>query len=181
MADIIDSYSEINWSTDIGVGDGVTITIAGQSFTCGSNYTLDSAKFELRKTGSPTGSAYAKLFSHSGTYGTSSVGNVLLATSDAFDVSTLTTSHAPYTFTFSGVERIALTPNYYVIVVEFTGGNASDYIRVGYDWSSPSHDGNLCKYVPTTWTAMSNQDACFYVYGVAATGTRHNLTLLGVG
>ena len=43
----------------------------GQSFT-GNGGTLDSCVFELGKSGSPTGNAVAKIYNHTGTYGTSS-------------------------------------------------------------------------------------------------------------
>jgi len=165
MADLIDSYSESNRDSFAGVYNGAK-TRNGNSFNCGSAINLDSAKFYLQRVGSPTGNCYAKLYSHSGTYGTSSVGNTLLATSDAVDVGSLSTSWTLTTFNFGGAERIALSAStHYVIVLEYTSGNASNYVSAGIDISSPSHGGNLCYYYSGAWTAQADRDACFYVYG----------------
>jgi hypothetical protein len=180
MPDVLDSYSEANRDTYGIVRSGATTKI-GNSWTNATQYTLDSAKFYLMKTGTPTGSGYAELYSHSGTYGTSSVGDSLLATSDAFDVSTLGGSYTLETLSFSGAQRVTLSAStYYVIVFAFSGGSGSNYVRVGNDQSSPSHDGNMAHY-DGSWTATVSRDVCFYVYGESAAPGGRNLLLLGAG
>lgn len=160
------SYSESNNQ----VGEeaylcSVYATESGQSFSSGGGV-LDSAKFYLHKTGSPTGNATAKVYAHTGTYGTSSLptGSVL-ATSDTFDVSTLTASNQLITFSFSGANRITLASSYYFVVVSYSGGDADNIVHPGRDASSPTHDGNAADDYGG-WTATATHDQIFYVYVV---------------
>lgn len=180
MADLLDSYSESNYSTSPIVGNG-TISAVGQSFACSvAGKVLDSVKLFLFKVNSPTGNAVAKLYSHSGTYGTSSVPNTLLATSDNFDVSTLTTTGQGITFNFTGANRVALNDaTNYVIVVEYLSGTGTHYVKCEGDNTSPSHGGNYSSY-NGSWSAVSTLDLCFYVYGASPAG-KGGLTLLNVG
>lgn len=123
----IDSY--INGASTATMYAGAMIAY-GQSFTNANDITLDSCAFYLRKYGSPTGSCYAKIYAHSGTFGSSSIpSGSALATSEAFDVSTLTTSFQWITFSFSGANRISLSSStYYVIIVTFNGGGLSNFV-----------------------------------------------------
>ena len=182
MATIVDSYSEgnqdnfITLSSDVGDKQG-----AGQSFTCTIGGTLYSAKFYLKKYGSPTGTAVAKIYSHSGTYGTSSVPNSLLATSDTFDVSTLSAvSFVLKEFIFSSVNKITLSNStYYVVTIEYSGGDSSKEVEVGYDNSSSTHDGNQVYLYSGTWYGnggVGGADTCFYVYKDDATTTSTSST-----
>lgn len=128
------------------------------------------------KTGSPTGTMYAKVYAITGTYGTDATPTgAALATSDGVDVASLTTSYNLITFTFSGANRITLTADtYYAVIVEYAGGDSSNYLRVGADNSSPSHDGNRIGWSnsSSTWSASSTTDVCFYVYIEAASASR---------
>lgn len=173
----LDSYSESNQNaTSTIFADNPELA---QSFTASASTNLDSAKFYLSKTGSPTGNITAKLYTHSGTYGASSVPTgAALATSDAVDISTLTTSLALVTFTFSGAERYALTSgtNYIIAVVYSGGDEVSNYLNVGSDNSSPTHSGNLSTFIGI-WFAVGNSDAIFYVYGEDATPITNNKTV----
>lgn len=167
MAVIIDSYSETNQSSQGGVRNGYSGD--GQSFACGvSGYNLTSVKFYVKKTGSPTGNYYAELYAHTGTYGTSSqpTGSPL-ATSDTLDVSALTTSFQLKELTFSGAQQYALVNGTkYFIAIRYTGGDASNYLLVGGDDTSPTHGGNRDWLTdPSTWNVASGVDVCFYVYG----------------
>ena len=159
MATIVDSYSESNWineNTDVRAMQ----PLVGQSFT-GDGGKLNSCKFYISKKGSPTGNGVAKIYAHTGTFGTSSVPGDLLATSDNFDVSTLTTSKQLITFTFSGAEKITLTNGtYYCVGFNFTGGDVSNSPSIGYDSISDTHPGN--GFVGTS--AHSEFDLIFYVY-----------------
>jgi hypothetical protein len=156
------SYSESNQDGTVDVNN-VTIGI-GQSFT-GTGGVLSSCQFYLKKSGTPTGNAVAKIYAHSGTFGTSSIPTgAALATSDNFDVSTLTTSFALTTFTFSNNTNWFTLVNgtNYVVTIEYTG-TASNFIQVGYDGSSPGHGGNYSSLVTVTWTPLATRDVCFYV------------------
>jgi hypothetical protein len=159
----VDNYANTNYVStnfDIYGANGKQ----GQSFT-GNGGAIDSLKLYMKKSGSPTGNGYAKIYSHSGTFGTSSVPDTLLATSDAFDVSTLTTTIALINFNFSGDERITLTNGTnYVVVLEYTGGNSSNKVLIGADSTSPTHGGNRVSHDGTNWQADNTHDLIFYVY-----------------
>jgi hypothetical protein len=158
--DYADCYSEENWSFDSTVF-GVA-SYAGQSFY-GDGSNLDTATFYLAKYGTISGSVYAVLFAHSGTYGTSSVATgSALSTSDAVNTSVLTTSNALITFTFNGSYVLSNgTP--YIICVYFTGGDPGNKIQIGADNTSPSHGGNSCSKYESTWYAYDDEDLCFYI------------------
>ena len=67
------------------------------------------------------------------------------------------------TFTFSGANKITLSDGtYYVVVVEYSGGDTSNNVIVGLDNSSPSHSGNTVAY-SSSWNYYS-RDTIFYVY-----------------
>lgn len=174
---IIDSYSEANQDGTLSMQAthptaGAGYSANGQSFTADFKLVVTSAKFYLKKSGAPTGNAHAVIYAHSGVYGTSSVPTgAALATSDDFDVSTLTTSFALVTFTFSGAEQIELAAGtQYCLAFENPGsGNidAGDYTIIGVDASSPSHDGNRFYYTASAWGSQNTRDVIFYLYGDA--------------
>lgn len=166
MAQIMDSFIITNY-LNISISVYSTSNNAvGQSFT-GDGGTLASAKFYLSKLGSPTGNMVAKIYAHSGTFGTSSVPTgTALATSDAVDITTLTTTRTWTEFTFSGAEKITLSNNvHYIVVVEYTGGNSSNKLNVGAtnDFEYGTHDGNESIYFSSNWT-YGDVDVYFYVY-----------------
>jgi len=185
---LIDSYSETNQGVNRALAGLFPTTenqraAGGQCFQCvGGNYKLAFGQFYLYKAGNPTGTAYAKLYAMTGTYGSSGkpTGNPL-ATSDGFDVSTLTTGYQLITFTFSGTEQYAMTENaYYVIVfTNPTSGtiDTNNFVFIGSDTTSPTHAGNYVKWFAGAWSCDSDEDCCFYVY-VTLTG-RQTLTFSG--
>src|SRR3990167_5399219 len=98
---IVDSFSESN-QNDYHNPDG---GLRGQSFTCTNAATLTSCKFYMYGVSSPSGNVYAKLYSHKGTYGSTSEVDVLLATSDPINANTFNTSgYELVEWTFSGAE-----------------------------------------------------------------------------
>jgi hypothetical protein len=166
---LVDSYSETNKDLDLAMLNYSTyLTKVGQSFT-GNGGTLSSCKFYMKQSGSGvSGTYYARLYAHSGTYGTSSLptGDAL-AISDGFDVSTLTGTLQLIEFTFSGANKVTLeNGTKYVITFEFDSGTTGAYIVIGCDNSSPTHSGNLSNvtYVGGSWAAFSSRDLIFYVY-----------------
>ena len=173
-ATLIDSYSESNRNADGTLGDNHPSNSAwasstGQSFTADETIDIGSAKFYMKKTGSPTGMGHAVLYAHSGTYGTSSepTGGAL-ATSDDFDVEDLTGDLALHTFTFTGGEQYELqATTKYCIVFEnpSSGITTSDAPQIGYHSGGPSHDGNYMAYKNNDYVSYSTVDTCFYVYG----------------
>ena len=168
----VDSYSESNYSFDTDIGSNVGNIYFGQSFTSSVPFTLDSCKFYLKNTTSTTGLAYAQLYNHTGTFGASSkpIGSSI-ATSQSFDVSTLTNSYQLVTFTFVGANRVSLVAgNHYVIVLYFNSGSPAS-ITMGFDSTAPTAPGNRSySGNGVNWTADSI-DACFYVYGYPTLST----------
>jgi len=140
-----------------------TNTGFGQSFTGGGNV-LTNVVLNLKKSNSPTGTAYVKIYAHSGTFGTSSVPTgAALATSEGLDVSTLTGSFVATKFDFLGAaNQITLTNAVkYVVTIEYSNGDATNTVDVEYD-ASNNHGGNSCTYTGS-WTANSGTDLEFYV------------------
>jgi len=182
MADLVDSYSEANYASygsllDHHPSDSVYFSANGQSFTCSETTSLHSVKFFLRRVSSPTGNGHAVLYAHSGTYGSGGLPTgPPLATSDDFDVSTLSTDFQLITFTFTGAQQYEMqAATKYVIVFEnpATGTiDATNYVIMGRDNTSPTHSGNRCYYRDGEWFA-STHDALFYVYGEAGGGVEH--------
>jgi hypothetical protein len=127
----------------------------GESFSVSISKVLSNAKFRLSKQGSPTGTICAKIYAHSGTYGTSSVPTgTALATSADVDVSGLTTSSSWVDFGFTDANAITLSASTnYCIALEFTStsSNASNYVKVGIDNTSPTYLGNAFK---GTWSVL---------------------------
>jgi hypothetical protein len=161
MATIVDSYSESNSDGSFLIYDGQPGY--GQSFT-GDGGILQSVKLYLENYTGATGTAYVKIYAHTGTFGTDGkpTGSALATTS--FDVSTLESSELTLeTFTFTGEDKITLTNGTkYVVTLEFN--DDTDSISMGKDGSSPSHAGNYCALSSGTWTGYNYGDACFYVY-----------------
>ena len=164
---IIDSYPESHYT-------GVYAQIysaspgIGQIFYAGFAHVITSAAFYMSKLLAPTGYAYAKLYAITGTPGSTAIPDGSAgATSDAFDVSTLSDSvFNLITFTFSGADQQELyAPAWYAITVEYTGGNTSNRVKVAQGEASPTHTGNKVVNSAGTWSAVSTQDTIFYTSG----------------
>jgi hypothetical protein len=110
------------------------------------------------------------LYAHTGTYGTNGVptGSVL-ATSDAFDPSTLLSTRLWKNFAFSTPYNMAA--GYYCFEIEHADCSVSNYIYVSRDASSPTHGGNFF-YWDTAWAANNTQDMEFYVIGSLIVGKK---------
>lgn len=159
----VDSYSESNQNADGNLNTGGAGV--AQSFTNTYASTLKSCKFYLKKTGTPTGNMAIFIRAHSGTYGTSSIPTgAALATSDNFDVSTLTTSYVLYTINFSGANQISLSEETYYTIGTLFGGTVGSFVSFGKDTSSSSHSGNFSQIVAGPWVESATEDMCFYVY-----------------
>ena len=172
-ATTMDSYADTNQDSTQALGNG-TIEAVGQSVT-GNGGVLSRIRVDLSKTLSPTGTMVATVYTHSGTFGTSSVPTgAVLATSNTINVADLTTTLTLTDFEFEDEVTLTNTTKY-VIALEYAGGDASNYVNVGTDTSTPSHGGNFSTYNGATWTAVSGTDAIFYVY----TGGIVKLTAVG--
>jgi len=163
LGPIIDSYSETNSDTEQALYSGSVVAV-GQAFTLASDKIIDEAEFYLRKQGSPTGNYVAKLYRATGTVGTDAKpeGNPIASTVEKA-ISQLTTTKQKIRIPFIS-PRIGMKGEKYVVAVEYSGGDASNYLVVGCDASSPTHSGNYCSKTGATWTANSARDLCFYLH-----------------
>ena len=159
----IDRYSESHYVSYVNLWYDQNESVA-QSFT-GNGKSVISAKFYLKSYGSPPGNVTAYLYSHSGTYGTSSVPDTLLATSNTISAISIDTSMELVEFTFSTPYE-TINGTKYCIVFEYNdiGGDGNNMVSAGFD-SSPEHGGNYSQYSVGTWVANADKDLIFYVYG----------------
>jgi hypothetical protein len=169
---VLDSYSETNYASanrTIATLFNADYSAYYQTFKTpndGKSYLLSSCKFYLSKSGSPTGVINAVVYDHTGTFGVDGKPTgAALATSDNFSVSTLTTGKALATLTFSGVNKITLTPNTaYALALQGTSGTVN--VLVGYDDDSSTAQGTYGGYVTAAWSGgWAANDLIFYVYG----------------
>jgi len=160
-----DSYGSANNDGDELLGAAFNLA-AGQSFTPKDTADITEARFLLKKTGSPTGTIYARLYTlGTGSYGDTSIPGNLLVTSNGFDVSTLTTTYTMTAFSFSTAQIMNGEARYF-IVIDFTGiGDPTALGAAGIDVSSPSHNGNMAENQAGNWNSFSSQDMVFEVYG----------------
>lgn len=170
QAQAYDSYNQENATAATPVGNGTNVAV-GQSFASGvgtGTGWLSRVVAYLSKTGSPTGNITAKIYEHSGEFGNSSVPDTakLKATSKAVNVADLETYPRMVFFEFPdppNVTGIILSANTnYVLAIEYSGGNATNYVNAYFDGSSPTHAGNYA--VSTgTWSADATKDLIFHV------------------
>jgi len=173
--------------TNFNLGNG-TITGQAQSFANGTNAQyLVRAFFDLKiGVGAPSaaGNVVAKLYAHSGTFGTSSVPTGgAVATSDNVSISSLTSSYQTVEFKFSTPFELVASTNY-ALSVEYTG-DASNYLHVRGLASSGTHAGNRSQNTGA-WAATATDDLTFSVQtshklytlpGEVFRGITHELTM----
>jgi len=173
--------------TNFNLGNG-TITGQAQSFANGTNAQyLTRAYFDLKiGAGAPSGAGnvVAKLYAHSGTFGTSSVPTGgALATSDNVSISSISSAYQTVEFRFSTPFEMVASTNY-TISVEYTG-DVSNYLHVRGLASSGTHAGNRSQNTGA-WAATATDDLNFSVQtshklytvpGELFRGITHELTM----
>lgn len=169
-----DSYVESNQNATTSLNDTVHGVMQSVS---GDGGTLSRARFYLNKTLTPTGTAVAKLYTHSGSFGTTSIPTgVALATSETVDVSTLTGTLTLTDFEFRD-EFITASATNYVLTLEYTAGTAANTVNVGTDTTTPGHAGNSgTANTSFTWSAVAGTDTIFYLMtgGIATINITEN-------
>ncbi|MDO8848170.1 MAG: hypothetical protein Q7W51_07275 [Coriobacteriia bacterium] len=160
---LADSYSETNLSAVMAVSD-FNYPQLGQSFTAIAG-TLDSAAFPLSGTDASSGNAYALLYAHSETFGTTGVpSGPPLATSSPVDVTTIPTAGGYHLITFDFDNTVLLAAGEkYMIALQYSG-SATDRLWCGIDNTTPTHPGNFAYIQGGIWQPVSSYDAPFYVY-----------------
>ena len=186
---VVSMVIESQTSSNDGYYDNVndTVEFFGNSFL-GTGLRVASASFRLKRTGTPTGNAVLKIYSHTGTYGSTGVGSTLLATSDGVLASTINDATPTSTdFTFSGDNAIILTSGTpYVIGLVCVGADdITNWIDV-YQSVASASTGNMVAKQGVSWSYNANHDCVFSVtsaeaFGLVLTATSRTATGSGTG
>ncbi len=135
----------------------------------GNQYSVTTVVITGQKIGSPTGNTVMRLWAHTGTFGsTATPTGSSLVTSDAIDISTISTSIGDITFTFSTPFTLSINTPYFW-AVEYTGGNGSNYLNVRGHTGQNSTVGNAAYSTDTgsTWVGFSGYSTPTTVNGTA--------------
>jgi len=159
---VIDEYVFDGGALSAQVLRSGNVVRRGQCFNTGSySGNLNSATFYVSKYGSPPGDVTVSLYSATGTLGSTCVGTgSALATTQARSASGFQTSVTKELFVFNTPYVLTASTDY-VLVVEYSSGDASNNIRVHEDGTSPTHEGNLVSYGAGTWSAGASADEPF--------------------
>ena len=146
--------------TSQSVADGI-----GQSFT-GDGRPITSCDFYLHSFISlPTGTVYAKLYAHTGTYGVNGKPTgLVLATSKPMNASRVGLNESAINFGFVGAERVTLVNGTkYVITLEHAEDGTGNHVFARRT-DTDIHSGNG-SYKDTNWIVTPNSiDFIFHVY-----------------
>lgn len=158
-------------STDGDLRSGST-TKRSESLTFTQAHILRAGsliKLRLKKTGSPTGTATLYL-----TTDKDSALNTRVELTGTLDVSTLTTSYADYSFSFT-TDYVFQAGTTYYIVLAYSGGDASNKVSWGITATNNFTTGTRWDYASPTWTETTGTDHVFRIeYVSCASG---NLTV----
>lgn len=157
VADSMEPDKSSSNTTTLGSGG---ITREAQSFT-GNGKPISAVRFYVSAGAALTGNAVAKVYAHSGTFGTGGVPTgAALATSDNLDTATIPVGSMPFQYIrlpFSGAEQIILADTtHYFISLEY----ASGVIRLAY--INEAHPGNSAAWNGSVWSS-SIADIAFFV------------------
>lgn len=125
----------------------------GQAITLAQACPIKKASFSLYKYNSPTGNLYAKIYAATGTVGTNAkpTGSAL-ATSGSYSISSLSTSAAWVTFTFSTAYS-ASAGNYVIVLNSDTAYNYPNIVYAQMRYSTAGdHAGNSCSGSESGWS-----------------------------
>ena len=164
---IIDGYDYSNYVSYLPMYGGASNAYQGQSFSVTNDTVLSSFRFYLAKQGSPSGTARLRVYNMGGTFGSTSipVGSPLLTLD--FSLAAVQSNFVDSVINL-GASEIRLTGGVkYVVVVSYTGGDANNYLKLGFDSTSPTHGGNW-SFSPNgvDWSSSSLVDLCFFANGV---------------
>jgi len=173
VAILIDSYPESNSNGSFPLSrfdPGVA-----QSFL-GTGDRLRLATFQMYSFDSPLENLRAKLYTHAGIFGTSSVptGSPLVV-SEPISGTVLTSTPTLYTFRFKN-QPILTNGVPYCISVETEEFTGFEQINVGRETGSPTHPGNWSSNYGG-WYPNSLRDLIFYLYDIIPVGFNLQLGL----
>ena len=142
----VDSYALTNNLGSIQLGAAYDER-SGQTFTATAGI-LTRLRIETSKTGSPPGNMVAKLYATSGGVPTGSP----LATSQPIAAADAGIGATAQDFEFFD-EFTLVASTVYWIGVEYTGGDAPNFIRVWHDATAPTHPGTAYSFDGAAWNA----------------------------
>jgi hypothetical protein len=132
-----------------------------QSFQISTASVVSTVDVYLKKYGSPTGNLTVEIQTDNA--GEPSGTAVTNGTSATVSASTLTTSFAATTFTFSGNPSLSASTTYWLVLTTTDTQSNTNYVIWGADTSTPSYaDGAMFGEDASTWSALS-ADAVFAV------------------
>lgn len=160
---IIDSQTSSSQSANIASNGYMEI---GQSFV-GTGAYISKAIFSLQCFSFPaTGTLYARIYEHSGTFGTSSIPTgAALRTSLPIDASTIDTLQN-VEFTFLSPFATQSGTNY-VITLYTPDVTTSQYMYYFFNTTGTAHSGNLSRKDGGGWAAVAGEDLVFTLQGVS--------------
>lgn len=174
MSYVIDSYSETNTGADAVLSNDSTAGGPaggfGQCFT-GDGGRIVAVRWYIKRVNAPLGNVVAKIWTMSGSFGVNGNASSLLATSDPIVAGALNgVTYQLVTFPFETVEQYTTTAGvHYVATIEYTGGDATNYVQLGFDPSGGTHAGNFVFHAQATGGAWAGADTGvdipFYVDG----------------
>lgn len=173
VIDYLSTGTIVQLLRDLHPSDSQYLSGLGQCFTNLDGYfNVTKGSFRLRKTGNPSGLAYVDVYQVTSIYYEPldqwfyhPTGNSL-ATTESFDVSTLTTSLAWYDFSFQNFTTLEPNLRYGIFFRNPSSGviDASNYIQIWMDANFSRHDGNCFSYERDQW-GYAQIHTSFYVYG----------------
>jgi hypothetical protein len=159
-------FNTADTGTDFPLGNAAIIGQAN-SFTTGANAELITrVRVRLKKTLLPTGNLTANIYAT--TAGIIPTGSAL-ATSDALDVTLLTTAYKEYELIFTGANIVSFAAaTQYAVTFELAVNDASNYVSVDGAASGTKAGENQADKTGVTWTAAAGEDIWFEVYSSPA-------------
>lgn len=161
----INSFAQSNQNTSNSMY-GSSQSSIGQALALSAGGVLNMIQFSLEKVGAPTGTIIVRVYNITGTIGTNAVPTgSAIANSNTIDVSTLPTGgFSLIPFFFSGTNKITLTNGQQLaIAVEYTGGDASDYVNVGSQNGLTGVNG-VYTSAGFTWNTTTTFEQIFSIY-----------------
>ncbi len=161
------------------LGSNGAANFFGQKFTAGNTSELVSVVFQLQYATNPlSGNIVVKIYDDSaGAPGT------LLATSATFDSSTLSTSFAPVTFTFTSGPTLSNTIVYHAVIdvssVTFAGGAILQIEASNSGSIYPGGSSEFSTDSGATWTAQPTENTVFIINGNFSSGALFTLDSAG--
>jgi hypothetical protein len=148
-----------------------TDTAIGQYFLANGK-TLDSCRFVLKKTGTPTGNILVKIYNTEILPGGQAIPTgPALATSEPVTLTSIPSSIGRYVeFKFEGINNISLPSGYYFAAIEYLNSNLSNRLEVAFD-PDGNHSGNIAYYSTVNgWTVEEGAEGIpliFQIYSEA--------------